>query len=574
VSSEDSLLNQKLDEYRIEALLGKGGMARVYRAVDDRLDRYVALKIIEKPFRADVDYVSRFEREARAIARLEHDHIVSLYRFGEAAGLLYIAMQFIDGLDLGKIMGLYRTDGEFMLFDDIRRITAEVCRALDYAHSQGVIHRDLKPSNVMLDKQGKVYLTDFGLVLLSDVTTRGEVLGSPRYVSPEQAVSSANVVPQSDLYSVGVILYEMLTGRVPFYGDKPLDVAIMHIEEPVPPPRELRPSLSPELEGVLLKVLEKQPEDRYQSGSEFMAALDNAILQDKGETQIPSTNPSRSSITLADRVNIETASSPEISTDVPDPHQPARQESTIPPAPSPESRISKRLPVLLGFGTLSLILIAVICVSLIVPGLWASGSRGQGTSATSASTSVISRTAETILISEDTRTPAGSIRQTPLASQTVDQSTTSTRTATDTPQATESATATPQPTGTQTQTVTFSDHVELLLLTHKDDSLVVVNNGEVPFSLPPLRLGEGSAAIEGGEWMVDELLDGECVIAIKDTGRPKLPKFDCDEKGERIFRSHGERFWEYSFTVYYDEIEVGRCRSNKDGIECEMEFGD
>jgi serine/threonine-protein kinase len=172
VISKDSLLYHKLDEYRIETLLGKGGMARVYRALDERLNRYVALKVIEKPFRADADYVTRFEREARAIARLEHEHIVRLYRFGQAEGLMYIAMQFIDGINLGKIMDLYRADGEFMLIEDICRIVSEVCQALDYAHSQGVIHRDLKPSNVMLDKKGKVYLTDFGLAMLSDVTTR------------------------------------------------------------------------------------------------------------------------------------------------------------------------------------------------------------------------------------------------------------------------------------------------------------------------------------------------------------------------------------------------------------------
>ncbi|MGD2155352.1 MAG: protein kinase [Anaerolineales bacterium] len=576
--SKDSLLYHKLDEYRIETLLGKGGMARVYRALDERLNRYVALKVIEKPFRADADYVTRFEREARAIARLEHEHIVRLYRFGQAEGLMYIAMQFIDGINLEKIMDLYRADGEFMLIEDICRIVSEVCQALDYAHSQGVIHRDLKPSNVMLDKKGKVYLTDFGLAMLSDVTTRGQVLGSPRYVSPEQAISSANVVPQSDLYSVGVILYEMLTGRVPFDGSKPLDVAIMHIEEQLPPPRELRPSLSTELEDILFKILKKRPEDRYQSGSEFSATLEHAIFKDKDRTQISGISPSDKSVTLAERVKFETALKSGTLKEVASPQPPAIEESIDSATPSPENQKSKPLPIMLGAGVLALILIVVMCISLIVLVQWASGLRSQNEIATISPTTMTSQTVDIILIVNRTKTPTPLLTETSFASQNDNETLTSTITATETIHVTEnmvtSWTQTPSPTATQTATVIISDNFKIIISTKKDDSLVVINDGEEPFTLSPLQLGDGSDAIKGTEWLVNDLLPGECVVAVKDTGRPKLPKNKCDEIGERIFRSQGARFWEDSFKVYYNEIEIGTCEPNKNGIECEIEFGD
>ncbi|MCP4601634.1 MAG: serine/threonine protein kinase, partial [Proteobacteria bacterium] len=201
----DSLLEQQLDEYRLETLLGQGGMARVYRALDVRLNRYTAVKVIDTPFRADSDYILRFEREAQAIAQLEHPHIVSVYRYGEDDGLLYIAMQYIEGSDLGSVLDSYQQGLEFIEPKDAQRIIREVCLALDYAHSKGVVHRDIKPANIMLDEQGAVFLTDFGLALISEIGTRGEIFGSPHYISPEQAISSAGAVPQSDLYAVGII---------------------------------------------------------------------------------------------------------------------------------------------------------------------------------------------------------------------------------------------------------------------------------------------------------------------------------------------------------------------------------
>jgi serine/threonine protein kinase len=274
---DTSLLGLQLDEYRLEALLGHGGMARVYCGIDVNLERRVAIKVIDTPFRSDADYIERFRREAQAIAKLEHPHIVHLYRYGDAEGLLYMAMQYIDGVDLSTILFDYQQDRVFVEPKEASRLVREVCQALDYAHAQGVIHRDIKPSNIMLDKQGNAILTDFGLALLTDYGTQGQIFGSPHYIAPEQAISSANVVPQSDLYALGVILYQMFTGELPFDAEDPLDVALKHMSEEPIPPRDLRPEISPDLEAVILKVLAKSPEARYQSGAKLADALDRAL---------------------------------------------------------------------------------------------------------------------------------------------------------------------------------------------------------------------------------------------------------------------------------------------------------
>jgi len=274
---DDSLLGQQLDEYRLEALLGQGGMASVYRALDTRLNRYAAVKVIRTSFRADSDYVTRFEREAQAIAKLEHPNVVRLYRYGEVQGLLYMAMHYIEGADLGFVLAGYQADHTLIEPEEAAPIIRQACLALDYAHSKGVIHRDVKPSNVMLDKQGRVFLTDFGLALSVEFGTRGEIFGSPHYIAPEQAIFSANAIPQSDLYAVGVILYEMFTGQLPFEAENPLDVAMLHLTEPVRPPRELRPEMSMELEAVMIKALAKEHVDRYSSGAALADALELAL---------------------------------------------------------------------------------------------------------------------------------------------------------------------------------------------------------------------------------------------------------------------------------------------------------
>ncbi len=288
----DNLISQQLDEYRLDALLGQGGMARVYRGFDVRLKRPVALKVIDSPFQANPDYISRFEREAQAIAQLKHPHIVGVYRYGEVDHLLYIAMEYIDGADLEAVLATYREDGVTMPAAEVSRLVGQVCQALDYAHSKSVIHRDIKPSNIMLDREGSAILTDFGLALL-DYQTRGEIFGTPHYIAPEQVVSSAGAVPQSDLYALGVILYEIFTGQTPFDAPTPLEVAMRHLSDPPPPPRQLNPQLSPQVEAVILKALAKEPQERYPTGAALAQALEQALAAVGVEAEPAAKRPER-----------------------------------------------------------------------------------------------------------------------------------------------------------------------------------------------------------------------------------------------------------------------------------------
>jgi serine/threonine protein kinase len=273
----DNLLGVRLGNYEIESPLGQGGMAHVYKARDTTLRRLVAIKVIEPGLSIQEKYRERFEREAQAVASLEHPHIVPVYYFGKTESLYYLAMKFIEGEDLGSIMNRYSIAGEYLPFDDILRIIEGVVGALDYAHSKGVIHRDVKPSNIMIDREGYPYLTDFGLALDLSQGTVGDVLGTPHYVAPEQARNSASAVPQSDLYSLGVVLYELFTGVVPFDDPSPTAVALQHMMNEPLSPRALNPELSLGIEEVILKAMAKNPSDRYQSGKELISALRTAL---------------------------------------------------------------------------------------------------------------------------------------------------------------------------------------------------------------------------------------------------------------------------------------------------------
>ncbi|CAG0929495.1 serine/threonine-protein kinase PpkA [Thermoflexales bacterium] len=276
-AGDETLIGMQFDEYRLDALLGHGGMARVYLARDLRLNRPAAVKVIEALYRGEEDYVARFRREAQTIAQLDHPNIVRLYRSGEVSGVLYMAMQYIEGRDLDTVLEAAAVGERRLPLERVKQIMKDICAALDYAHTKGIIHRDVKPSNIIIDSQDRAILTDFGLALLVEAGTRGEIFGSPLYIAPEQAISSANATMQSDLYSAGVILYEMITGHVPFTADNPLDVAMLHMTEPPRPPSALNPQITPQLDAVLLKALAKESNDRYQTGSELVKALDQAL---------------------------------------------------------------------------------------------------------------------------------------------------------------------------------------------------------------------------------------------------------------------------------------------------------
>lgn len=305
MNNKPNLVGRQLDEYRLEALLGVGEMAWVYRAIDVRLNRYVAIKVIQTSFRDDSNYAMRFEREAQAIAQLHHPNIVSLYRFGDDNGLLYLAMQYVHGADLAAVINSFRQEHTYIAHADVIRVAKEIGSALDYAHSNGVIHRDIKPQNIMIDSDNRAILTDFGLALMADLTTQGEFFGSPHYTAPEQSISSTGVVPQSDLYGFAVVLYEMLTNRVPFDADEPFNITMMHINDPVPSPRNFRPELPEAVEQVLFRALTKNPLERYTSGQELAANLEAALT---GADRTASSFQRQA--TIAERVALERTAHP------------------------------------------------------------------------------------------------------------------------------------------------------------------------------------------------------------------------------------------------------------------------
>jgi eukaryotic-like serine/threonine-protein kinase len=274
---DDPLVGSQIDEYEILSLAGHGAMARVYLALDTRLRRYVALKLIDHAWRDSNDYRQRFQREALAVGQLEHPHIVRLYRYGDQDGLLYMAMQYVEGAELAAVMLDYQRDNAYMPLAEVSRLMAEIGQALDYAHSRDVIHRDVKPANILVSRNGHAVLSDFGLALPPGIEATGEAFGTPHYMAPEQVASSTNAGPLSDLYSLGVILYEMVTNRLPFDAPDPVDVALLHVNEPPPPPRQFRPDISPELEELILRLLAKEPAERYPTGAVLAADLKRLV---------------------------------------------------------------------------------------------------------------------------------------------------------------------------------------------------------------------------------------------------------------------------------------------------------
>jgi eukaryotic-like serine/threonine-protein kinase len=283
----DPLIGQQLANFRVESVLGHGGMATVYFGTDVKLKRPVAIKVLDRKYRSDPAYAKRFVNEARMMAQWRHENIVQIYYADEEQNISYYVMEYVDGQDLSSIMDLYIQQKELMPITDVLRIGKAVAGALDYAHRQGVIHRDVKPSNIMISKSGRVLLGDFGMALEVRDGSMGSIFGTPHYISPEQAKRSADAVPPSDLYSLGVILFEILVGAVPFNDPSPASIALQHISQPPPPPRSINPLISPAVEAVLLKALEKNPSHRYQSGAKLIDALEDAFKSTGSSPKIP-----------------------------------------------------------------------------------------------------------------------------------------------------------------------------------------------------------------------------------------------------------------------------------------------
>lgn len=286
----DLLIGQEIGQYVVMSKIGQGGMASVYKAFQSSLARYVAIKVLPKELAKDASFVKRFQGEAKAVAALEHPHILPVYDSGSYHDQLYMVMRFVDGGTLDDLLAENN-----LSYTRIAQIIGDIASALDYAHSLGIVHRDVKPSNVLIDQHGVVLLTDFGLAKVvkdsdqSRITKVGTVVGTATYMAPEQAADEP-LDARSDIYSLGVVLFEMLTGRPPFDAETMVAIALKHINEPTPSLQAIDPNIPAVLEQVVFKAMEKWPEDRYQTAAEFGNALQDALSQiDTAEQSAPRT---------------------------------------------------------------------------------------------------------------------------------------------------------------------------------------------------------------------------------------------------------------------------------------------
>lgn len=293
----------------MEKMIGEGGMAIVYLAEDGYLHRKVAVKVLRSQFSGDEEFVRRFRREAQAAASLSHPNVVAIYDVGELDDTYYIVMEYVDGRTLKDVI---KQDGPLPI-PTAARIAAQICDALEHAHQNKIVHRDIKSQNILLTRTGRVKVADFGIaraVATSTLVNTGTIIGSAHYFSPEQA-RGGFVTEKSDLYALGVVLYEMVTGAVPFDGDSPISVAVKHLQEKARPPRQLVPHIPARLEAIILRAMEKDPGRRYQSAGEMLNDL-NAALHELSEGRgggvdvsrtmvLDRTRPSREIATAGDR---------------------------------------------------------------------------------------------------------------------------------------------------------------------------------------------------------------------------------------------------------------------------------
>jgi ferric-dicitrate binding protein FerR (iron transport regulator)/predicted Ser/Thr protein kinase len=275
----NDLIGKTIGQYQIVEHLGKGGMAEVFKAYQPTLDRYVAIKVLHPIVATDEQFLSRFQREARSVATLRHQHIVQIYDFGNEGKTYYMVMEFVDGQTLKQRLNALRAEDQVMSLEETKKIMEQVAQALDYAHGQGLIHRDIKPANILLTSEGDAVLSDFGIARMVESTrqTVTGVVGTPEYMSPEQG-QGKELDPRSDIYALGVVLYEMLTGTMPFQADTPLAVIFKHVRDPLPLPRLVNPDIPEAVERVMLKAMAKSPDGRYTSVGQMAAALGQAIL--------------------------------------------------------------------------------------------------------------------------------------------------------------------------------------------------------------------------------------------------------------------------------------------------------
>ncbi len=440
-----TLVGTRLGPYEIIEEIGRGGMATVYRAYQPSIGRFVALKIIHRAIATDTKALGRFQREARLIARLEHPHLLPVYDYDGEHEPPYIVMRYLEGGTLKDALEL-----DAIPLADTVHILRQVSAALDYAHRQGVIHRDIKPSNVLIDTEGNAFLMDFGIARLieseSGITQTGFAVGTPTYMSPEQSMGLETVDGRSDIYALGVLLFQMLAGRAPFEGDNAMAIIMQQIQTQPPEVSSLNPELPPDIDDVIKRVLAKNPDDRYQTATDLATDLARAanLTADSTPTAIKETAQSAYREIMASRAarqdeldrtmagfeaqRVGKSSASQIA-------------GAAMATPAKQSGRRRWLRTLLPTAV-------VLALAALVLGLPRIGDNGNGgaTLVSTTGTSVIAAAVTKSQTSTRTRTPTATGMSTPSATPT------ETPTLTETPTATETATITPTATPSSTPT--------------------------------------------------------------------------------------------------------------------------
>jgi ligand-binding sensor domain-containing protein len=360
----DEHIGRRLGSYTIVEQIGQGGMATVFKAYQPSMDRYVAIKILPSHFTEDATFVARFTQEARTLARLEHPHILPVHDYGEQEGSTYLVMRYVGA---GTLKDVIIQHGPLEL-PEVNRFMGQIGRALGYAHTQGIIHRDIKPSNVLIDESGNAFLTDFGIAKLvagtAQFTATGTVVGTPAYMSPEQCMGK-ELDHRSDIYALGIVLYEMVTGGVPFEAETPLAVLMQHVNAPLPPPRRIKLDLPESVERVILKTLAKSPDDRFQTAEEMVETLDRAVAGLPTEIALPF-QPVGGPTAVVDQVTDEQLTPP--------PPPELRVEAPVAEAPvAAPPRTRRRIPWLPIAVGAAILAVALVVGLLVVPNLGGDG---------------------------------------------------------------------------------------------------------------------------------------------------------------------------------------------------------
>lgn len=393
----DSLIGQTIGNYQILALLGRGGTAEVYRARAISAGYLAALKVLRPPYTADPVQSARFAQEARILSRLRHPHIVHVYSADLSGAYPYIALQYLPGGTLKERLQRLRQSRQRLSLGQSVQLALAMASALGHAHRAGIAHRDVKPGNILFDETDRPLLTDFGILKELDgsghQTESGSMVGTPAYMSPEQGMGQPGDA-RSDVYALGVLLFELTTGRLPFAAEKPLAVVLKHIHEPPPRPSELAPDLPSALEAVILKCLAKRPEERYQNGDELEAALWAAVQTADGRAEWARdvVRPAAATAAPAPTAEIdETATTLKLAAPTAPAHPAAAAADNNPDAPSGRRPMRRLATVAAAVGLIALLALAA---------LWGGGYFGRA--ADGAPTAGLATTAPTTAVAQPT----------------------------------------------------------------------------------------------------------------------------------------------------------------------------